>query len=108
MTTFYARFAISLFLYIVAVRVSSAYARLNVDELGPTHREGCGSQEDREMRRPGSRPGISPDIRHDEMSCKIPERGVEPGDRRMLSEIFDKAISSDSIQWQVFEESIVP
>ena len=103
MTTCGARFAMGLFFRTAAVRISRAPARPNDDEFELTDREGCGSREDRGKLRPGT----SPSTRHEDMSCKLSERGVEPGDSRMLSEIFDKATSRHSIQWQVFESSIV-
>ena len=111
MTTCGARFAIRLFFRTAVIRISRAPARPDDEEFGLTDQEGYGSREDGGMRRPaaspGTRPGTSPSTRHNDMSCKLSERGVEPGDSRMLSEILDKATSGDSIQWQVFENSIV-
>ena len=104
MTTCSARFAIAQLLRAAKVRISRAPARPKDDELELTHQEGE-SREDRESQRPGTRtrsgtrPGTSPSTRHEDMSCKLSERGIEPGDSRILFEIFDKATSSDSIQW---------
>lgn len=111
MTTCGARFAMGLSFRTAVIRISRAPARPDDEELELTVQEGYESREDRGMprpgARPGTRPGTSPSTRHNDMSCKLSERGVEPGDSRMLSEILDKATSGDSIQWQVFESSIV-
>ena len=82
-----------------SVRISRALARPDDDELELTDREGCGSREERGM----PRPGTSPSTRHEDISCKLSERGVEPGDSCMIFEIFDKATSGASIHWQVLE-----
>lgn len=105
MTTCSARFAVAPLLRSAKVRISRASAKPNDDELELTHQGQVESREDRESQPPGTRtlpgtrPGTSPSTRHEDMSCKLSERGVEPGDSRMLFEMFDKAISSDSIQW---------
>lgn len=105
MTMCSARFAITQLLRSAKVRISRASARPKDDELELTLQEEGESWEYRESQppgtstRPGTRPGTSPSTRHEDMSCKLSERGVEPEDNRILFEMFDKATSSDSIQW---------
>lgn len=111
MVTCGARFTIGLSFRTAVARISREPARPDDEEFGLTNQEGYESWEDGGMLRPGAsprtRPGTSPSTRHNDMCCKLSERSVEPGDSRMLSEILDKATSDDSIQWQVFENSIV-
>ena len=82
-------------------------ARLDDDELELTRQHGYGNRKDGEMQRPETRSSTSPRTGHKDMPCKLPERGVEPGYSRMLSEIFEKVASGDSVSWQAFESSRV-
>lgn len=45
---------------------------------------------------------------HQEMTCRLSERGVKTGDSRPLSEVVDRATFGDSIEWTVFERGTVP
>ena len=47
--------------------------------------------------------GTRPSTRHQAMTCKLSERGVEARDSRLLSEAVNKAITGDSIEWTAFE-----
>ena len=84
-----------------AVSTSRASVRPDDDELELTNR-GVGESCERGMQRPVT----SPSTRHENMSCNLSERGVEPGDGRILSEIFHKAISGESIEWKLFERHL--
>jgi len=75
------------------------------DEFEVRPQKGCGFSKDRELRRPGTYPGIRPGTRYgDSASYSLAERGVKPGDGRMLSSIVNKATSSESIEWNLFME----
>ncbi len=109
MTTCGARFAIRPFFRAAAVQISRVSTRPEDDEFELTRQEGCETWEGQGLQtQSGTILSTLSRTRHENMSCKLHERGIEPGDSRMLSEIFDQANSGDTVQWQVFEDSMVP
>ena len=74
---------------------------------GPRSFSGSARLDDDALELADQRPGTSPSARHDDMSCPLPARGVDPGDPRILSEAVDKADSSVGIDWESFDRGLV-
>ena len=112
MTTCAARFAFIRFFRAALARSFRAAARPNDDEFELTNQEGYENREEKGQQCPdtglGSRPGTRPGRHHVDLpSYSLSERGVGPGDIRMLSKIVNRATSSDSVEWNSFLESSI-